>query len=89
MIDLHYIDDLNLISARLHDLDLDVERLGADLERIVGDGEGARGARLSIERALAKLVVHDWPRPYDPVVRQLRAAALALVGRLEGDACCG
>jgi hypothetical protein len=28
------------------------------------------------------VLVHDWPRPHDPVVRQLRLAAAAMVDRV-------
>jgi hypothetical protein len=89
MIDLHYLHDLNLISARLYDVELDVERLGADLERLAATGEGGRVALLAIENALAKIVIHDWPLPDDPVVRQLREAALTLARALAGTGNCG
>jgi hypothetical protein len=89
MIDLHYLHDLNLISARLYDVELDVERLGADLERLAATGEGGRVALLAIENALAKIVIHDWPLPDDPVVRQLREAALILARALAGTGNCG
>jgi hypothetical protein len=82
MIDLYYIHDLNLISARLHGVDLDVEQRGAELERLLPGGEGARAALLSIENGLARLILHDWPQPHDPVVCQLRAAAALLVERM-------
>jgi hypothetical protein len=89
MIDLYYLHDLNLISARLYDVELDVERLGADLDRFAADGEGGRDALLAIENALAKIVIHDWPLPDDPVVRQLREAALVLSRALAGTGNCG
>jgi hypothetical protein len=84
MIDLHHIHDLNLISARLHHVDLDVEQHGAELERLLGGGPAVRPALLSIENELSKVIVHDWPLPDDPVVRALRAAAADLVARLRG-----
>jgi hypothetical protein len=82
MIDLHHIHDLNLISARLHGIDLDVEQHGAALEPLIG--AGTRGALSSIESELARVIVHDWPLPHDPVVRALRSAAAAMVERLRG-----
>jgi hypothetical protein len=82
MIDLHYIHDLNLISARLHGVDLDIEQRGAELERLLPRGDGARAALLSIENALARLILHDWPLPHDPVVCQLRTAAVLQVERM-------
>jgi hypothetical protein len=84
MIDLHHIHDLNLISARLHGIDLDVEQHGAELDRLIGAGVGTREALSSIESALARVIVHDWPLPHDPVVCALRAAAAAMVERLRG-----
>jgi hypothetical protein len=84
MIDLNYLHDLNLISARLYHVDLDVEQRRVELECLLGGGDGGRVALLAIESALARIIVHDWPLPDDPVVRELRAQALALVGRMPG-----
>jgi hypothetical protein len=85
MIDLNYLHDLNLISARLYNLDLDLEQRRVELERLLGGGEGGGIALQAIESALAKIIVHDWPQPDDPVVRQLRAQALALAERMPGQ----
>jgi hypothetical protein len=82
MIELTHIHDLNLISAKLHGVDLDVERCAAELERLLGAGPATPDALGSLERAVAKVLVHDWPRPHDPVVRQLRLAAAAMVDRV-------
>jgi hypothetical protein len=82
MIELNHIHDLNLISANLHEVDLDVERRSAELERLLGAGPATPAELGSIERAVAKVLVHDWPRPHDPVVRELRLAAAAMVDRV-------
>jgi hypothetical protein len=84
MIDLYQIHDLNLISARLHELDLDLEPHRVELERLLDVGAAAGPALRRIESVLARLVTHDWPRPQDPVVHQLRSAAARMVERLRG-----
>jgi hypothetical protein len=82
MIELTHIDDLNLISAQLHRIDLDVEQRCAELEQLLACGGAAQPVIARIERSLERFVTHGWPRPQDPIVRELYAVAAAMVERL-------
>lgn len=90
MIDLHYIHDLNLISARFHALDLDVEAQCDELLPLLDPGgatdrllQRIRMAKMRrIEHELARIVTHVWPCPEDPVVVGMRTLAAAMVERV-------
>lgn len=89
MIDIHYIHDLNLISARFHAVDLDVEQRCAELLPLLDASDtDPLLARIKmaqvrrIESQLAQVLIHVWPRPDDPVVHKLRAAAAVMVDRV-------
>lgn len=90
MIDIHHIQDANLISARFHAIDLEVETLCGELRALLDallDSADAALTRLwlaavdTIEERLTTLVVHVWPSPKDPVVVRLRAEACRMVDR--------
>lgn len=90
MIDIHHIQDVNLISARFHAIDLEVEALCGELMALLDallDSADAALTRLwmaavdVIEDRLTTLVIHVWPSPKDPVVVGLRAAASSMVDR--------
>lgn len=90
MIDIHHIQDANLISARFHAIDLEVEALCGELMALLDallDSADAALTRLwmaavdVIEDRLTTLVIHVWPSPKDPVVVGLRAAASSMVDR--------
>jgi hypothetical protein len=90
VIDLQYIHDLNLISARFHALDLDVETRCEELLPLLEPADERDrllqrirvAKRRRIEQELARIVIHVWPRPDDPVVVRLRALAAAMVDRV-------
>lgn len=90
MIDLQYIHDLNLISARFHALDLDVETQCKELLPLLEPEDAAdrllqriRMAKMRrIEHELARIVTHVWPCPEDPVVVGMRTLAAAMVDRV-------
>lgn len=90
MIDLHYIHDLNLISARFHTLNLDVETQCEELRPLLEPEDATdrllqriRMAKMRrIEQELARIVTHVWPRPEDPVVLGLRALAADMLERV-------
>jgi hypothetical protein len=77
VIDLHYIHDLNLISARFHALDLDVE---TQCEQLLPLLDRAAVTDPLLQRI--RIVTHVWPRPDDPVVLELRALAAATVDQV-------
>lgn len=74
---LHLISDRNLISARYHGIELDIE-------------EGDVHAQA---RVLREILLHPWPEPADPVVVDLLASArrvldhIASPDPLDGAAC--
>lgn len=79
MIDLHYIQDANLISARSHAIAFEeVEHLCAELKALVDSLVGAAASgRIwlplveKLEDHLTTVLVHVWPLPKDPVVMML------------------
>lgn len=90
MTDTCYIQDENLISARFHGIELEVERLGGELVALLSNLVEQADAALSqlwiagveeLEGLLTRLLVHVWPSPADPVVVSLRAEAAQVVER--------
>jgi hypothetical protein len=79
MIDLHYIKDANLISARSHAIEFEkVEHLCAELKALVEALVGAAAASSiwlplmeKLEDHLTTFLIHVWPLPKDPVVMLL------------------
>jgi len=90
MIDIHYIQDANLISARFHAIDLDVEALCGELAALLNAPAEKADAALQkvwmakaekLEDRLTEVLIHVWPNPMDPVVLSLRALAANVVDR--------
>lgn len=90
MIDIHHIQDANLISARFYAIDLEVETLCGELLALLealllaADATLARlwiAAVDTLEDRLTTLLVHVWPSPMDPVVVGLRAEASMMLER--------
>jgi hypothetical protein len=67
---LHLISDRNLISARYHGIELDIEDACAVLDL---------GAQTS---AFREILLHSWPEPQDPVVVALLASARRALGHI-------
>jgi hypothetical protein len=87
---LHHIIDVNLISARLHGVELDLEGKFAWFEHCIESlrsdqaaaGKRFAGALHEFEETLLGVLLHAWPRPADPVVMSLRKRARAGLARL-------
>ena len=83
MIDIHYIQDANLISARFHAIEIEeVETLCLELKALVQSlGGVAASSKMwlplleELEDRLIAVLVHVWPVPKDPVVMTLLAEA--------------
>lgn len=79
MIDIHYIQDPNLISARFHAIEIEeVETLCFELKALVEFLGGVAASRKmwlplveKLEDRLITVLVHVWPAPKDPVVMML------------------
>lgn len=91
---LHCITDANLISARCHGIELDLDGPCEQLAcRVRGGGRTRWNAAdeqrelFRQERMFRAIILHAWPEPHDPVVVALRAQArlgLAHVDLLTG-----
>lgn len=82
MIPLELISDANLISARQHGVELNVEAICAVLDEAihaaVSDRQNCSASAAQLpdyERLLRDVIVHAWPAPSDPVVIALRDQA--------------
>jgi hypothetical protein len=74
---LHLISDRNLISARYHGIELDIEDACAVLDPDAHTG------------LLREILLHLWPEPDDPVVLDLLASARRALDRLASLDLCG
>jgi hypothetical protein len=80
---LHHIVDVNLISARLHGVELDLEDNLAWFEECIESMRTDRAAAdkrfacalHQFEDTLLGVLLHAWPEPADPVVMALRKRA--------------
>lgn len=89
MIDIHYIQDANLISARFHAIEIEeVETLCFELKALVESlGGAAASSKMwlplveALEDRLIAVLVHVWPAPTDPVVMMLLEEASCAMDR--------
>jgi hypothetical protein len=88
MTDLYYIQDENLISARINAIDLEVEQACGELMamlRTMCERADAAWNRMwlaeveRLEERLMSVLIHVWPSSRDPVVVELRAAASSVI----------
>lgn len=88
MTDLYYIQDANLISARINAIDLDVDQLCSELMAMLRSMCEKADAALNrmwlaevekLEERLMSVLIHVWPSPKDPVVVELRAEASSVI----------
>ena len=88
MTDLYYIQDDNLISARINAIDLEVDQRCGELMAMLRAMRGKADAAWNrmwlaevekLEECLMSVLIHVWPSPTDPVVIELRAAASSVI----------
>ena len=88
MTDLYYIQDANLISARVNAIDLEVDQLCGELMTMLRSmcekadlawNKMWLAEVAKLEERLMSVLIHVWPSPKDPVVIELRAEASSVI----------
>ncbi|MGJ7913886.1 hypothetical protein ACI48D_00210 [Massilia sp. LXY-6] len=91
MLVLYHIIDVNLISARMHGIELDLEASRASFECCVKEIKFDKAANRSrcenllrqFEDTFLGVLLHAWPEPADPVVEALRRLAQTCLAQLQ------
>lgn len=89
---LYLLEEINLISASIHAVDLDLETLwdahlpsSPPIAGAVGPSGGypIPACPAALRKRLFAVLIHAWPQPRDPVVVGLVAQARHMLGQLD------